>query len=663
MPDTQANRDVSVSTALGADALLFHRMNGTERLGRLPEYRLQLFSTNHAIRIDEVLGKSLTVRLTLADGKERHWNGIVTRFGVTGWNDKFAVYEATVHPWLWLLKRSSNCRIFQNRTVIEIVKEVCAAPIYGGLADLSGKGLSGEYPKLPFCVQYRETDFDFVCRLLEHAGIYFYFTHDSSRHTMVLADSYAAHSTIAGYGALAFCGESGANAADRESVQSWSAAGEIASGAYVLNDYDFEKAAASASGSLLVRARAAASTQPLYELFDYPGTHATAQEGEALALGRMESVHGQGEQVSAATNARGLYPGGLFGLSGHPRADQNRAYLVTATDFTIEGDDYASAAMSRPLRAQCRFTAIGADHGYRPLPHIARPRVQGPQTAIVVGKPGEEIWTDKYGRIKVQFHWDRDGKDDDKSSCWVRVSQAWAGKGWGTMFIPRVGMEVVVDFLEGDPDRPLVTGCVYNSDAMPPYTLPQQQSRSTIKSHSIDGSGFNEIRLDDKKDAEEIFVQAEKDYLRVVKNNDTLKVGHDKKDKGDQTISIHNDQQSEIGHDQQCKVGNDQRLEIGKDQCVTIKADHKLDVGGKQAVDIGGDQTVSAGKSMVLKANSSIELKVGASSIKIEPGKITIKAPEVLVQADANLTVKSGAMASIKSGAIMSIEGALVKIN
>jgi type VI secretion system secreted protein VgrG len=282
------------------------------------------------------------------------------------------------------------------------------------------------------------------------------------------------------------------------------------------------------------------------------------------------------------------------------------------------------------------------------LPTVARPVVQGPQTAMVVGKAGEEIWTDKYGRVKVQFHWDRVGKHDENSSCWVRVAQGWAGKAWGALTVPRIGMEVVVSFLEGDPDRPLVTGCVYNSDAMPPYPLPADQTRSTVKSRSSKGGeGFNELRFEDKKGSEEVFMRAERDFLRVVKNDDVLKVGFETADKGDQTIGIKHDQTLTVGHDQFETVDNN--------QTVKVKADQDVAIDGKQAVKVG--------TTIVIEAGTSIELKVGASSIKIEAAKITIKAPEIEVAADANAKVKAGAMMEIKSGAVMTIGGALVQIN
>jgi type VI secretion system secreted protein VgrG len=581
MSATQDNRQVSVTTALGTDELLFHALSGTEQLGRLSEFRVQLLSKNGEQNASQLLGKPLTVSLDMTGELTRHWHGIVTRFSCTGWEGDYVSYEAVVHPWLWLLKRSSTCQVFQDQTVLEIVKEVCGKGIYAGVSLLSAELLSGVYPKMPYCVQYRETDFDFVCRLLEDAGIYFFFTHEADKHTLVLADSFGAHQPIAGYQSLKFAGSRHENTLGEESVSDWSVSGEIQSGSYTLTDFDYEKASASSNGSLLSKAQIPSGFDvPAFELFDYPGNYTTAQDGNALALARMERVHGQSEVIKARSNARGLYPGGLFTLSEHPREDQNLGYLITSANYELRSGGYASHGESPDVEFECSFSAIGKEHAFRPECTIAKPVVQGPQTAMVVGKSGEEIWTDASGRIKVQFHWDRLGVSDETSSCWVRVAQTWAGKGWGALFIPRVGMEVVVSFLEGNPDRPLVTGCVYNSDALPPYELPANQTQTGVKTHSSPkGEGFNELRFDDKAGAEEVFMHAEKDFNRVVKNDDTL----------------------------------------------NVTGDQKITITGDQTVAVTGDQKVTVEKTIVITATTSIELVVGGSTIKIEPAKITIQ--------------------------------------
>ena len=656
---TQTHREATVKTALGGDVLLFKRMQCSEALGRLSEFRIELASERGDIKIADVLGTGMTVSLDLPQGGKRHFHGIVTRFAYQGWRDGMPSYLAIVRPALWLLTRATNCRIFQDKTALEILKAVIGA--YGGAIALDDGLVSTTPAQREYCVQYRESDFDFVCRLLEEEGIYFYFRHADGDHTMVLADGYGAHETVGGYDSIPFRDEEKTRKAPGEAVTRLIPGGEIQPSVMVLNDFDFDKASSSISGGLLVKANVPAPFgQQSYEHYDYPGRYVATGTGNGYARARMEALHGQGERIEAAASARGLTTGALFTLADHPRDDQNRAFLVTSAETSITGVGYRSdgreEGRNEGLKFECSFEAIGKEHSYRPPATARKPIVQGPQTAMVVGKAGEEIWTDKYGRIKVQFHWDRDGKSDEKSSCWVRVQQGWAGKGWGMMFVPRIGMEVVVSFLEGDPDRPLVTGCVYNSDSMPPYTLPADQTRSTIKSNtSKGGNGFNEIRFEDKKDSEEIFVQAEKDFNRVVKNNDTLKVGFEKKDKGDQTIDIANDQSLDVGNDRKVHVKNDQTVAIDNNLSTTVKNDETRKVDNNQSVKVGNK--------IVIEANTSIELKVGGSSIKIEAAKITIKSVEIAVQSDANMEIKAGAMMQVKSGAVMSIEGALVKIN
>ncbi|MFT5532223.1 MAG: type VI secretion system secreted protein VgrG [Burkholderiaceae bacterium] len=649
MPANQTNRDVFVKSALADDVLLFKTMHCSEQLGHLFEYRIALSSSKLDIKIDDVLGKPMTVTLESDDGGPRHFNGLVTRFAYKGWRDGMASYEALVRPALWLLTRSSNCRIFQGNTAIEIVKMVCANAVYGEAIQIDVTQISATPEIRDYCVQYRESDFSFVCRLLEEEGIYFYFKHTASDHTMVLADSYGAHSTVNYYETVRFVDAGSSQEAGVEAVTKWMPRGEIQAGEYVLDDYDFEKSSSSINGGLTAKATIpAAFAQSTFEHYDYPGRYRDSSVGTALARARMESLHGQCEEINAECSVPGIACGALFTLEDHPRDDQNRTFLITSAQTELVGDDYASGGQSGGVDFRCSFTAVGNEHSYRPARQWHKPFMQGPQTAMVVGKAGEEIWTDKYGRIKVQFHWDRLGKEDEASSCWVRVSQAWAGKGWGAMFIPRIGMEVVVNFLDGDPDRPLVTGCVYNSDAMPPYALPAEQTKSVIKTNSSKGGGgYNELRFEDKKDSEEIFIQAEKDYNRVVKNNDTLKVGFEKADQGDQTIGINHDQSLEVGNDRKVKVVNDHTEEVGNNQTITIKADQKVDVA----------------KTIVIEAGTSIELKVGSSSIKIEASKITIKSVEIAIESSAATVIKAGATMSVKAGAIMTIEGAMVKIN
>ncbi len=616
----QATRQISITTPLGDDVLLFRSMTGVEQLGDLFAYQVDLQSEAKDIPLSRIIGQSVSINMKLPSGGTREFNGIITRFASTGQSGNLTYYQATMRPWPWLLTRSTDCRIFQDKSVLEIFTEICHKAVYGGNAKFSTELLVDNYPKLEYCVQYRETDFNFIRRLLEHAGIYFFFKHEKGQHTMMLIAVSRAHACVPGYEAIPYATDDRRDQFGDERITDWIAAGEIQASGYELNDYDFQSSLNSTHGSLRVKqSMPPPFAQPAYQQYDYPGGYQLAEVGRVLADARLEELHGQSEQITATTNARGLTTGAVFKLISHPKDTFNHDYLVTKARYRLETDDYqASASGAGGKLFECRFEAMNHQDPFRAPPAAAKPRILGPQTALVVGKQGEEIWTDKYGRIKLQFHWDRVGKGDEKSSCWVRVAQSWAGKRWGAQTIPRIGMEVVVEFLDGDPDRPLVTGCVYNSNTMPPYDLPAHQSRTTLKSQSTKGGGgFNEIRFEDKKGEEELFIQAEKDANRVVKHNDTLKVGFESKQPGSQSI--------EIRHDQKTDIGNDHLLHVVHDQGVVIDGKHNMRVGD----------------TAVVEAKTSILFKVGNSTILMEPGKITIKSSTLAVDTAALATISA----------------------
>ncbi|WP_222706922.1 type VI secretion system Vgr family protein [Massilia arenae] len=613
---TQSQREVSVKTVLGADVLLFKRMHCSEALGRLSEFRIELASERGDIRIADVLGTGLTVSIDLAEGGQRHFHGIVTQFSYQGWRDDKPSYQAVVHPALWLLTRATNCRIFQDKSALEIVKAVVAE--YGGLVSLKDGLLSSTPAPRTYCVQYRESDFNFVCRLLEEEGIYYYFAHRDGAHTLVLADGYGAHQTVAGYETILFRDEEEGRDPLKETVTRFAPGGEIQASVVTLNDFDFEKASASTSGALMVKATIPAPfDQRRYEHYDYPGRYVAAGTGNGFARARIEALHGQGERIEAAGNARGLTAGALFTLAEHPRSDQNRAFLITGTQTEVTGTNYRTDGSNEGMDFRCVFEAIGKEHAYRAPAGARKPVVQGPQTAMVVGKSGEEIWTDQYGRIKVQFHWDRDGASDETSSCWVRVQQGWAGKGWGMMFVPRVGMEVVVSFLEGDPDRPLVTGCVYNGDAMPPHALPAKQTRSTIKSNSSKGgANFNELRFDDKKGAEQFYMHAARDLEQRIKGDALAWVG------GDHHTRVGKDSIEQVDGDRHYKIGGDRREETGGSATQEAALNMVVEGGMKSALYAGQTVHIKAGMNVVIEAGANITLKAGAAFLSVGPAVI-----------------------------------------
>ena len=509
-------RIATVSTP-AADALLLFRMRGREELGRPFKYDLELLSMDAGLSGARLLGQGMTISIEQQDGHTRHIHGIVTRFERGGGRGRYALYEATLRPSLWLLSRTTDCRIFPHASVPAVIKEVLSDH---GVDDLRSDLLS-EYPNVEYTVQYRETALDFVTRLMERAGIYYYFRHEDNKHKVVLTD--AQHETAPNYGELPYYPPDPAHERETEHVNRWWVSEGIQPGAYALNAFDFEKPKA----NLAVRtAQPRDHANAEFEQYDY-GDYNAVSSGEGKSRIRLEALHAQQRQIRAEGNARGLLTGGLFTLKNHPQSDQNKQYLVTSEEIVFENNGFESGETgSATFRST--ITAIDGKTPFRLPAETPSPTISGPQTAIVVGPQGKEIWTDQYGRVKVQFHWDRLGESDGANSCWVRVAQVWAGARWGAMHIPRVGQEVVVEFLEGDPDQPLITGRVYNADNMPPYGLPDNQTQSGIKSHSTqDGTqeNFNELRFEDKKGGEEVFLHAEKNLNEKVKNDHSTNVG------------------------------------------------------------------------------------------------------------------------------------------
>jgi type VI secretion system secreted protein VgrG len=465
-------RAMELRTPLGDDRLLFRTMQAAELLGRPFEYEIDALALRDDVDPDRLLGELVTVALELPDGGSRFFNGHVARFGPSGMVGRYFRYRLTVRPWLWLLTRTADCRIFQGRTVPEIVREVFAK--YP--AATFEFRLTERYPQWEYCVQYRESDFNFVSRLLEQEGIHYFFEHAADRHTLVLCDSGSKHTECTGYERLRYVPAGRAARHDEEHVSEWLFSREIQPGIFTLADFDFTRPGVDLKvqhrlerGHKLARA----------EVFDYPGEYRLRDEGEHYVRSRLEELQCRHHLCRGATNARGPGVGQLFELAGHGRADQNGQYLILAADYRLEYGEY-EAMEGAGAEFSCSFEAMPSRETYRPARTTPKPIVQGPQTAIVVGPAGDEIHTDEHGRVKVQFHWDRYGARNQDSSCWVRVSHPCAGKGWGAIAIPRIGQEVIVDFLEGDPDQPIITGRVYNGDQRPPYVLPLNKTQTGI---------------------------------------------------------------------------------------------------------------------------------------------------------------------------------------
>lgn len=635
-------RVMEIVTPLGEDVLLFHGMHGREELSRVSEYQFDLLSTRNDIDVDEILGKNVTMKLALPDDATRSFNGFVTRFSQHGTVGRYHRYAATVRPWLWFLTRTADCRIFQAMTVPEIVQAVFSDH---STADFALE-LTGSYRTWDYCVQYRETDFNFVSRLLEQEGIYYYFRHTDGHNTLVLTDSPSQHVGFPGYEELPFIAPGRLARPEREHVSSWEFSREIQPGAYVHDDYDLERPSVELRTQRTLPRHYEPST---YEVYDYPGEYLQTSDGEQYASVRIEEFGAQFEAAHAATNARGVGVGYSLTITDHPRADQNREYLVVAASYDLAYSGYEGMPQASGGGAQfrCGFSAMSTAEQFRPSRITPKPFVQGPQTAMVVGPSGDEIYTDDFGRVKVQFHWDRRGTNDENSSCWIRVSHPWAGKGWGSVATPRIGQEVIVDFLEGDPDQPIITGRVYNAECQPPFGFPAGAVTSGFKSQTHKGGGYNEISADDTAGKERVTIHGQYDMNTTVEHNQTNTIHNNR------TTAVDVNDTETIGSDQTISVGANQKLTVGADQTNSIGASQVTTVGASQSVVVGADQSVQVGANQtgVVAANQSVTV---GSNQDVQVGA----AQTIVVGAAQNTTVGAGRAVAVSAGDELSVGGA-----
>lgn len=623
MPVAGSNRNVTVTCTPAGAELLFLRMTGNDELGRLGEYRIDILSKSNDITPASVLGQDMSVSLALPAGGEREFNGIVTRLRMIAAGDqqygRMARYEAIVRPRLWLLTRGAHCRFYHQMTVPDIVMGVLG----DYQVDVSNK-CSETYPVLEHCAQYRETDFAFVSRLMEREGIYYYFEHQNGKHTMVLADAASVHTAIGHYAALPYVTD--AKQREGECIYEWRSGGQLQTGYYEVNEYDFEKPSSSLQQGMLNRAaRTQVYDEPLYTMQQHLSSYVQASDGDRYARIAVEIYQARNDSIEGRSTVRGIWPGGLITLEGHGRSDQNASYLVVGASYEVNSDRYVSAqdnANAMPF-FDCAFTALRKDNQFRSERITPRAVVGGLQTANVVGPDGDEILTDRYGRIKVQFHWEQFAPPADADArakrCWVRVAHDWAGKTWGTFFVPRIGQEVIVSFIDGDPDRPLVTGCVYNANTMPPYDLPANAALSTLKSNSTKGGGgYNEMRFNDDKGNEQLFFHAQKDHETWVINDALANVGNDRH------LKVTNDEYRSVGGARHDHVTGNQNAQV--DGTASLKVGQKLQekVGTDYAIDAGMNVHIKAGMNIVIEAGMSITLKAGSAFVVIGPASVAV---------------------------------------
>jgi type VI secretion system secreted protein VgrG len=647
---TQENRLIAVepSPPLEKDELLLQGFTGHESISRLFSFHLDMLSENFSIDFNDIVGKSITVKVKLSDGASyRYFNGYVSRFGQSGSDLNFAHYRAEVVPWLWFLTRNANCRIFQNMKVPDIIQKIFSDR---GFSDFR-LSLQGSYDPLEYCVQYRETDFNFVSRLMEQNGIFYFFEHSDGKHVLVLGDKPSVHQPCPNQGTVRFDQMAGGGPEEDDVVTSWITEAELHTGKYSLSDYNFE----TPSTDLQVNEPTIISVDDnsRYEIYDYPGDYLNKGQGQTVAKVRMQEQEAQYVLSSGLSVCRVFTSGYKFNLEDYYRNDVNTSYVLTEVEHraSVGGSYIAGGSAGETYGNQ--FTCIHASVPFRPPRTTLKPFVQGPQTAKVVGKSGEEITVDQYGRVKVQFYWDREGKEDENSSCWIRVSQIIAGKNWGTIFIPRIGQEVIVDFLEGDPDRPIITGRVYNAEQMPPGALPSYQDISGIRTHSTKGGGehdANVLSFCDTKGSEVLYMHAQKDRATRVENNDDLKVGNDQtQDIGhDRTTTIHHDKTLTVLNDRTSTIDGNDTETVMKNQDITVTQDQDVTVAQSQSTTIGMSQSNTIGTSQDNTIGTSQTNTIGATQSNSVGGSRS-----ATVGGSDSQTV--GGMLSITSGGVMNI--------
>ncbi|GAA0293617.1 type VI secretion system Vgr family protein [Rhodovulum strictum] len=605
------DRHFAVTTPLDQDFLRFAYLEGHDEISAPFLYRVGLISPDLELDPADLLGRPFAVRVG-GQGEEPRWfHGLAAAFRMDRMQDGFALYEVVLRPWLWFLGNRSDNRIFQNMSVVEIVEQVFAAYPAASFE----KRLQGSYAPREYCVQYGESDLDFVQRLLEDEGIFHFFEHEEGGHRLILTDANASLKAAGGLDELAFEPDAFVTFRDGDYITRWQPCTSVVTGKFVQTDYDFEKP----SADLATRAddpRGHALDDG--ERYHYPGGYVQVSAGDGRSRIRLEEVQAPARRAEAVTTAPALLSGAKFRLTGFPREAENDAYMILRADYTLREEQYRSGQRTerQPQGYEARLVLAPMALPFRPERRSRWPVMKGPQTATVVGPAGAEIFTDRYSRVKVQFHWDRLGGRDENSSCFVRVSSAWAGAGWGLIQIPRIGQEVIVDFLEGDPDRPLITGRVYNAEQMPPYGLPGNETQSGWKSMSSPGGGgWNELRFEDRKGAEEVYFQAEKDHTELVKNDETRTIGHDwVEDVGhDATQSVGHDRTESVGNDKSTSVGNNRTVKIGVNDDETVGANRSLSVGVDETIAIGANsaETIGANHSQSVGANQSVS--VGAS--------------------------------------------------
>ncbi len=724
------NRKVRMVGPLPKTKMFIKAARVIEGLSKLSEITIDFMSTDKALNLGDLVGQSHTVKVKLGEeepasgsgsgsgsgtdsedsGSWRDFMGTCVEAQLIGLHEGYGFYSVQLRPWLWFLTQTTGCRIFQNLNSVDIIKKIFQDR---GFADYSVEVSRTPDPRV-YCVQYNETDYDFICRLMEEEGMYFFSTVKDKKDHLMIVDDIGKHQPVPDAAEIAFALREADYRRTTDHVFEWRGSENVTSGKVTLRDYNFEKPKADLTSSKAIPK--GSHSQKNHELYGYSGRYRETALGDIYARVKMESEACTHQTRTGIGNVRTLATGCTFKLKDHGRASENMDYLITGavhliqievqnedesqqmTKSTRQTGQVGTAAQQAPAKLpgtiefdeenkdsyRCTFQNIPKNVPFRAPLTTPWPKIPGILLAKVTGPSGEEIHTDKYGRIKVQFPWDREGKNDENTTCWIRYVTPWSGKNWGMIHIPRIGQEVVIQFEDADPDRPICTGMLYNAELMPPYTLPDNMTQSGIVTRSSKGgsaSTFNELIFEDKKDAEFVRLQSEKDYKETIKNNAVITVGMEKKDPGDYTMTIYNNRTEtvktgdstftvetgneirDIKTNKTETIGKDSTKEVKGNLASTVKGNEKHDITGNREASVTGNSknsitgsyTNEVTGSVKISSTMSIELSVAGNSIKIDNTGVTING--IMIK------TKASAMAEHDGGGMMVVKGGIVMIN
>jgi len=626
-------------------------LKGVESLSKLYAFTLTLESEQSDIDGQSLIGEACAVELEAQHGVKRYFSGQIVKVSACGREDRHWKYKVIIAPKLWHASRRSDFKIWQNMSVQEITDEVLQQN-----ALRYEWRLKGQYRKWEYLVQYGETDLNFLCRLFEHEGIYYWFEHGKDGETLILGDHQSTHKPFGGYGSIPFYPPD-ASRPDEDHYYAWSAARKPEPGRYQHRDYDFKKPSADLT-SEFSDPRGHLFDQ--YEIYDYPGHYVETGDGTVYATARLEALQVRQDVIELVGRVRGAIPGCCFTLEKHPVTALDREYMITRARYEVANNDYEGASRGEGAHFEVKIEALPADRQYRSRLKTPKPRTRGPETAVVVGPSGSEIHTDQYGRVKVHFHWDRYGKKDGGDSCWIRVSHPWAGSNFGGIHIPRVGQEVIVDYEQGDPDRPIITGRVYNAQQMPPWDLPANKTQSGFLTRSsLQGApaNANALRFEDAKGKEQVWLHAERNQDIEVEVDETHWVGQDRKKTidRDETTAVHRNRTETVDGNETITIHQNRIETVDQNETITIHQNRARTVDGNEAVTVHQNRTKTIGSSETSKiGQNKAETIMLASVQSVGAARMDNVGAAYNLNVGAAQLTNIGAAYSLNVGAMMS---------